>query len=142
MFKLFVGKDQGKEYSQKERKHSRRSRRENVPGYIINEDESLGGRRHWAMLVDEPTRCKHSFFLKNKSDQVEMVCSWLKGIKDTYKIQVEFIRCNNAGENMKLEEKCGAEGLGIIFEYKATGPLNMGRMPNMPSICKHLVRFV
>ena len=27
-------------------------------------DESLGGRRHWAMLVDEATRCKHSFFLK------------------------------------------------------------------------------
>ena len=23
-------------------------------------DESLGGRRHWAMLVDEVTRCKHS----------------------------------------------------------------------------------
>ena len=67
-------------------------------------DESLGGRRHWAMLVDEATRCKHSFFLKRKSDQVELVSSWLKGIKDKYLIQVKFIRCDNAGENKKLEE--------------------------------------
>ena len=44
-------------------------------------DESLCGRRHWAMLVDEATRCKHSFFLKKKSDQ---------GLKDKYKIQVKF----------------------------------------------------
>ena len=27
-------------------------------------DESLCGRRPWVMLVDEATRCKHSFFLK------------------------------------------------------------------------------
>ena len=44
-------------------------------------DESLGDRRHWAMLVDEATRCKHSFFLKKKSDQVETVSSGLKGSK-------------------------------------------------------------
>ena len=71
--------------------------------------ESLGGRRHWAMLVDEARRCKHSFFLKKKSDQVNMVTSWLKGLKDKYKIQVKFICCDNAGENKKLEEKCNAD---------------------------------
>ena len=27
-------------------------------------DESFGSRKHWAMLVDEVTMCKHSFFLK------------------------------------------------------------------------------
>ena len=120
-----------------------------------------------------------------------------------YNIQVKFIRYDNAGENKKLEEKCDAEGLGISFEYTATGtpqqnayaerafPTLMGRarammnfagfttekrkqlwceaantvtmldnilvheqtvhhptlcfkgrMPNLPSICKHLVRFV
>ena len=68
--------------------------------------ESLGGRRHWAMLVDEATRCKHSFFLKKKSDQVEMISSWLKGLKDKHRIQVKFIHCDSAGENKKLEEKC------------------------------------
>ena len=42
-------------------------------------DESLIGRRHWAMLVDEATRYRHSFFLKKKSDEVDRVSSWLKG---------------------------------------------------------------
>ena len=79
-------------------------------------DESLSGIRHRAMLVDEATRCKHSFFLKKKSDQVDMVSSWLKGLKDMYNIQVKFICCDNAGENKELEGKCNADRLGIIFE--------------------------
>ena len=83
--------------------------------------DSLGGRRHWAMLVDEAPRCKHSFFLKKKSDQVAMISSWLKGLRDKYKMQIKFIHCDNAGENKKHEEKCNADGLGIIFEYTATG---------------------
>ena len=33
---------------------------------------------------------------------------------------MKFIHCDNAGENKKLEEKCNADGLGIIFEYTAT----------------------
>ena len=54
-------------------------------------DESLGGRRHWAILVDEATRYKHSFFLKKKSDSVDKVSSWLKQLKDKYNIQMKFI---------------------------------------------------
>ena len=69
------------------------------------------------MLVDEATRCKHSFFLKRKSDQVDMISSWLKGLRDKYKMQVKYVCCDNAGENKKLQEKCNADGLGIIFEY-------------------------
>ena len=71
--------------------------------------ESLSGRRHWAMLVDEATRCKHSFFLKKKSDQVDLIISWLKGLRDKCKMQVKFIDCDNAGENKKLEEKCNID---------------------------------
>ena len=95
-------------------------------------DESLGGRRHWAMLVDEATRCKHSFFLEKKSDQVDMVSSWLKSLKDKYNIQVKFIHCDNAGENKKLEGKCNADGLGIIFVFTATGTLNRMHMSKGP----------
>ena len=71
--------------------------------------------------MDEATQYKHSFFLKKKLDQIEMISSWLKGLKDKYKIQVKFIQCDNARENKKLEEKCNVEGLGIIFEYTTTG---------------------
>ena len=59
---------------------------------------------------------QQSFFLKNKSDQVEMISSWLRRMKDHYEIQVKFICCNNATENKKLEEKCNVVGLGTIFE--------------------------
>ena len=40
--------------------------------------ESFSRRKHWAMLVDKATKCKHSYFLKKKSDQIEMISSWLK----------------------------------------------------------------
>ena len=52
---------------------------------------------------------------------MDTVSSWLKGLKHKYNIQVEFIHCDNAGENKKLAEKCNADGLGTIFEYTATG---------------------
>ena len=52
--------------------------------------DNLSGRSHWAILVDEATRCKHSFFLKQISHHVDWISSWLKGLKDMYKIQVKF----------------------------------------------------
>ena len=45
-------------------------------------DESIGGRKYWTMLVDEATKYKHSFFMKKKLDQIEMISLWLKGLKD------------------------------------------------------------
>ena len=30
---------------------------------------------------------------------------------------IDKIRCNNAGENKKMEELCVEQGLGIKFEY-------------------------
>ena len=83
-------------------------------------DETLGGGGHWAMLADEATRCKNSFFLKKKSDQVDMVSSWLKGLTDKCNIQMKFIHYDNAGENKKLEGKCNEDGFFIMFEYTAT----------------------
>ena len=81
-------------------------------------DESFGGRKHWAMLVDKAIKCKHSFLSKQ---EIGLISSWLKGLKDKYKIQVNFTCCDNARENQKLEEKCNMEGLGIIFEYTTSG---------------------
>ena len=63
-------------------------------------DESLSGRRHWAILVDEATRSKHSFFLKKKLDQVDMVSSWLKELKEKYNIQVKCEKTRNSNKNV------------------------------------------
>ena len=42
---------------------------------------SMGGRQHWVMLVDEATKYKKSFFLKNKNEQVEPIIDWIKALK-------------------------------------------------------------
>ena len=34
---------------------------------------------------------------------------------------VGYIRCDNAGENVKTEELMRSEGLGVEFEYTAAG---------------------
>ena len=48
------------------------------PGYRMFIDissfkhESMGGKRHWSIVVDEFSDCSHSFFLKRMSDQIEL----------------------------------------------------------------------
>ena len=58
----------------------------------------MGGRQHGAMLVDEATKYKKSFYLKMKNEQVKPIIDWIKALKARHEIQVKIIRCNNAGE--------------------------------------------
>ena len=39
--------------------------------------ESMGGKRHWLIVVDEFSYCSDSFFLKRKSDQIELFPTWI-----------------------------------------------------------------
>ena len=98
------------------------------PGYrmFINissfKHESMGGKRHWLIvLVDEFSDCSHSFFLKRKSDQIEMFPIWIKELKAKYGIDIKYIRLDNSGENKSLKYKCDKQNLGIIFEFTAPG---------------------
>ena len=43
---------------------------------------SSGGNKHWALMVDEATKYKKSFFLKKKNNQVEVTIDWHKELKD------------------------------------------------------------
>ena len=43
---------------------------------------SSGGNKHWALMVDEATKYKKSFFLKKKNNQVEVSIDWHKELKD------------------------------------------------------------
>ena len=53
----------------------------------------------------------------------------IKDLKSKHGINVKYIRCDDAGENTKLEEACLKEGLGIQFEYTAPGtPQRNGRV--------------
>ena len=83
--------------------------------------ESMGGKRHWLIVVDEFSDYSHSFFLRKKSDQTVVIPIWIKGLKTKYGIVVKNIRLDNSGENMSLQKECERQNLGIIFEFTAPG---------------------
>ena len=97
------------------------------PGYRLLIDissfkhESMGGKRHWLMVVDEFSDCSHSFFLKRKSDQIELLPIWIKELKVKYGTDIKYIRLDNSGENRSLQKECDKQNLGIIFEFTAPG---------------------
>ena len=97
------------------------------PGYRMIIDissfkhESMGGKRHWLIVVDEFSDCSHSFFLRRKNDQIELFPNWIKELKAKYGIDIKYIRLDNSGENKGLKDECEKQNLGIIFEFTAPG---------------------
>ena len=81
----------------------------------------MGGKRHWLIVVDEFSDCSHSFFLKRRSDQIELFPTWIKELKAKYGIDIKYIRLDNSGENKGLQDECEKQNLGIIFEFTAPG---------------------
>ena len=97
------------------------------PGYRLFIDissfkhESMGGKRHWLIVVHKFSDCSHSFFLKRKSDQIDMIPIWIKELKAKYGIDIKYVRLDNSGENRSLQKECEKQNLGIIFEFTAPG---------------------
>ena len=81
--------------------------------------ESMGGKRHWLIVVDEFSDYSHSFFLRKKSDQTVVIPIWIKGLKTKYGIVMNNIRLDNSGENRSLQKECEKQNLEIIFEFTA-----------------------
>jgi hypothetical protein len=81
---------------------------------------SFGGARFWLLIQDERTDHIWSIFLRNKSETADKMLEWLHMIKNTMDINVRIIRCDNAGENRKLQEVIRADpDLKIKFEFTA-----------------------
>ena len=81
---------------------------------------SSGGNRHWALMVDEATKYKKSFFPKKKNDRIEVIIDWLKELKNKYKIKVQQrIRMDIAGGIKMLAKSCDQNEMGIKSEYTA-----------------------
>ena len=81
---------------------------------------SASGAKNWILLMDDYTGFCISRFVKKKSSLPIVIMKVLHELKDK-NIQVQTIRCDNAGENRALQQSCQAEGLGIKFEYTAPG---------------------
>ena len=72
-------------------------------------------------MVDKFSDCSHSFFLKTKSDQIELFPIWIKELKAKYGIDIKYMRLDNSGENRSLQKECDKQNLEIIFEFSAPG---------------------
>ena len=95
-----------------------------VPSFIdisSFKHESMGGKRHLLIVVDEFSDCSHSFFLKRKSDQIELLPTWMKELRAKHGIDIKYVRLDNSGENRVLQKACSKQNLGIIFEFTAPG---------------------
>ena len=77
---------------------------------------SGGGNRYWAIVVDDYSRFKRSFFLRTKSGLTAVVLPYIKELQATGK-PVRFVRMDNAGENKVLGGQL--RELGIKVEYTA-----------------------
>ena len=97
------------------------------PGYRIFIDisyfqhESMRGKRHWLIAVDEFSDCSHSFLLKRKSDKIVVIPRWIKALINKYGIEVKRIRLDYGGENRSLQRQCDKQDLGVGFEFTAPG---------------------
>ena len=97
------------------------------PGYRVFIDicsfkqVSRGGNRNWLIVVDEFSDCTHSFFLKRKTDQIQTIHIWIKGLSKKYNIEIKRIRLDNSGENRSWQKECDRANLRIIFEFTAPG---------------------
>ena len=67
------------------------------------------------MALDDSSNYVWSYFIKKKSETSKIIWTLIKTLRVNQKGTVKYIRCNNAGENKKLEEDCMKEGLGIEF---------------------------
>jgi transposase InsO family protein len=82
------------------------------------------GNKFWVMVVDDYSRKKWSFFAANKSDlatTIEPLLTLLAG----FKLHVKYIRCDNAGENVKhLKGLCDQKGIQTEFTAPYTPQMN------------------
>ena len=78
---------------------------------------AISGSQYWFLVVDDYTRKSWSYFGKKKNQLGEKVGNLLDILKGAG-IAVKYVRCDNAGENMKqLQAMC--ETRGITMEYTA-----------------------
>jgi Reverse transcriptase (RNA-dependent DNA polymerase) len=85
-------------------------------------DASYGGSKFWTLIVDDCTDFCWSIFLKNKSELKDKMLSLLTDLT-IVGINVNYIRCNDSGENKSFYSACREKGYKIKFEF--SGP----RMP-------------
>ena len=74
---------------------------------------SLAGSKYWVLIVDDKTRKAWSFFVMNKNGAKKVASNLLSILKGA-RVITKYLRCDNAGENVKgLRELCQENGIVI-----------------------------
>ena len=81
--------------------------------------KSLIGSTYWLMIVDDYSGKKWSRFLKTKAEIHGALRAVLLSLKNVYKMDIQYIRCDNAGENLKHINTLGLE---FGFQLECTAP--------------------
>ena len=70
----------------------------------------IGGQKQWLLYLDDASDYGFIFFMSHKEMRKFKLVLFIKKLKEEFNIIVNIIRCDNAGENMSLEEACKWEG--------------------------------
>lgn len=90
---------------------------------------SYGGSKYWLLVMDDATGFIWSYFLRYKSQVKDKMVELIKHLDRKHNYNVKYLRCDNAGENIKTEEECHKQGLGVTFEYTSPNtPQQNGRV--------------
>jgi hypothetical protein len=74
-------------------------------------------KQFWLIALDHATDFGWSFFLKKKSEAAERIISFIQELKVKDKRTVKFIRCDDGGENIAIENMCKEKALNVLLEY-------------------------
>ena len=80
---------------------------------------TFGGKKHWLLYVDNSSNFNLSCFLKEKSNLVDGMIGLIKNLKNKYNLQVQYLCCDNAGQDIAFQKACKQEELGVDFKYTA-----------------------
>ena len=115
-----IGKAKRKNLSKTNHKKSKKKGGRVYIDISSTKARSFGGSKFWALMQDEATDMCWSMFLKNKSELKHKAIPLIKKIKKRTGVNIEVIRCDNAGENKSLQEAIDLDpDLNIKFEYTA-----------------------
>ena len=76
--------------------------------------KSAGGKKFWALIVDDATRMKWSRFLTKKDELAEKVMPLVRQLNATGRT-VRYVRMDNAGENLALADELREIGVTVEF---------------------------
>ena len=77
----------------------------------------MGSQKHWILTIEESMYYTRGNFLKEKPELKDVMMSLIKYLKATYRVNVSYVNCDNAGKNEAVEWLCKQEGIGLYFKY-------------------------